>query len=176
VGSFLPIAGRFHELPEMKRSETTPNAWTFYDLFYSDRIALLLTWYASSQDKRFAELAEFVATERKTHFDAWRDGRELVKLLVDMHSDEYGELENGPTLVELIEGPAFLDHVAARPGEHLQGHFAPGEAYQFDWSHETITLQGLLLTIKAAHMKVSNSRVRSWAPRCPRRQCVTKSD
>ena len=27
--------------------------------------------------------------------------------------------------------------------------FAPGEAYQFDWSHETITLQGLPLTIKA---------------------------
>jgi len=29
--------------------------------------------------------------------------------------------------------------------------FAPGEAYQFDWSHETITLQGLPLTVKAAH-------------------------
>ena len=28
--------------------------------------------------------------------------------------------------------------------------FAPGEAYQFDWSHETITLQGLPLTVKAA--------------------------
>ena len=37
--------------------------------------------------------------------------------------------------------------------------FAPGEAYQFDWSHETITLQGLPLTIKAAHMKPSHSRM-----------------
>jgi hypothetical protein len=37
--------------------------------------------------------------------------------------------------------------------------FAPGEAYQFDWSHETITLQGLPLTIKAAHMKLSHSRL-----------------
>jgi transposase len=36
--------------------------------------------------------------------------------------------------------------------------FAPGEAYQFDWSHETITLQGLPLVIKAAHMKLSHSR------------------
>ena len=35
--------------------------------------------------------------------------------------------------------------------------FAPGEAYQFDWSHETITLQGLPLVIKAAHMKLSHS-------------------
>ena len=37
--------------------------------------------------------------------------------------------------------------------------FAPGEAYQFDWSHETITLQNLPLTIKAAHMKLSQSRM-----------------
>ena len=37
--------------------------------------------------------------------------------------------------------------------------FAPGEACQFDWSHETITLQGLQLTAKAAHMNVSHSRM-----------------
>ena len=37
--------------------------------------------------------------------------------------------------------------------------FAPGDAYQFDWSHETITLQGLPLVIKAAHMKLSHSRM-----------------
>jgi transposase len=37
--------------------------------------------------------------------------------------------------------------------------FAPGEAYQFDWSHETITLQGLPVMIKAAHMKLSHSRM-----------------
>src|SRR6516162_3147143 len=37
--------------------------------------------------------------------------------------------------------------------------FAPGEAHQFDWSHETITLQGLPLMIKVAHMKLSHSRM-----------------
>ena len=37
--------------------------------------------------------------------------------------------------------------------------FAPGEAYQFDWSHETITLQDLPLMVKAAHMKLSHSRM-----------------
>jgi transposase len=37
--------------------------------------------------------------------------------------------------------------------------FAPGDAYQFDWSHEAITLQGMPLTIKAAHMKLSHSRM-----------------
>src|SRR5258708_18958193 len=37
--------------------------------------------------------------------------------------------------------------------------FAPGEAYQFDWSHEAIRLQALPLTVKAAHMKLSHSRM-----------------
>src|SRR5260221_7343596 len=37
--------------------------------------------------------------------------------------------------------------------------FAPGEAYQFDWRYETITLQNLPLTVKAAHMKLSHSRM-----------------
>ena len=37
--------------------------------------------------------------------------------------------------------------------------FAPGEAYQFDWSHEKITFQGLPLTVKAAQMKLSHSRM-----------------
>ena len=31
--------------------------------------------------------------------------------------------------------------------------FAPGKLFQFDWSHETITLQGLPLMIKAAHIE-----------------------
>ena len=37
--------------------------------------------------------------------------------------------------------------------------FAQGEAYQFDWSHETITLQGLPLMVKAAHVKLPHSRM-----------------
>ena len=55
--------------------------------------------------------------------------------------------------------------------------FAPGEAYPFDWSHETITLQGLPLTIKAAHMKLSHSRCRLCAPASarPRNWCSTPS-
>ncbi len=37
--------------------------------------------------------------------------------------------------------------------------FSPGEAYQFDWSHEMISFQGLPLMVKAAHMKLSHSRM-----------------
>src|SRR6201996_1906135 len=51
------------------------------------------------------------------------------------------------------------EHTRVPVRAYVPMSFAPGEAYQFDWSHETITLQGLPLTIKAAHMKLSHSRM-----------------
>ena len=32
--------------------------------------------------------------------------------------------------------------------------FAPGEAYQFDWSHEIVLLDGVTVTVKVAHMRL----------------------
>ena len=37
--------------------------------------------------------------------------------------------------------------------------FAPGEAYQFDWSHEVVILNGATVTVKAAHMRLCHSRM-----------------
>ncbi|HTO65977.1 MAG TPA: IS21 family transposase [Bradyrhizobium sp.] len=55
---------------------------------------------------------------------------------------------------------AWRDERARVPAQaFVPMSFAPGEAYQFDWSHETITFRGLPLTIKAAHMKLSHSRM-----------------
>ena len=39
-------------------------------------------------------------------------------------------------------------------------HFKPGEAYQFDWSHETVVLGGITQTVKVAHVRLCNSRMR----------------
>ncbi|MBP6767711.1 MAG: IS21 family transposase [Reyranella sp.] len=36
--------------------------------------------------------------------------------------------------------------------------FAPGEAYQFDWSHEVVLLNGVTVTVKAAHVRLCHSR------------------
>ena len=32
--------------------------------------------------------------------------------------------------------------------------FAPGEAYQFDWSHEVVLIGGATVTIKVAHVRL----------------------
>jgi len=37
--------------------------------------------------------------------------------------------------------------------------FAPGEAYQFDWSHEIIVLGGVTTKIKVAHVRLCHSRM-----------------
>ncbi len=37
--------------------------------------------------------------------------------------------------------------------------FEPGEAYQFDWSHEIVVLGGVTVTVKAAHMRLCYSRM-----------------
>ena len=37
--------------------------------------------------------------------------------------------------------------------------FAPGEAYQFDWSHEVVLIGGTTVTIKVAHLRLCHSRM-----------------
>jgi transposase len=37
--------------------------------------------------------------------------------------------------------------------------FAPGEAYQFDWSHEVVVLNGVTTTVKVAHVRLCHSRM-----------------
>jgi len=37
--------------------------------------------------------------------------------------------------------------------------FSPGEAYQFDWSHEIVVLGGVTTTVKVAHLRLCHSRM-----------------
>jgi transposase len=37
--------------------------------------------------------------------------------------------------------------------------FAPGEAYQFDWSHEVVLINGVTVKIKVAHVRLCHSRM-----------------
>jgi transposase len=37
--------------------------------------------------------------------------------------------------------------------------YAPGEAYQFDWSHEVVVIAGVTAMVKVAHMRLCHSRM-----------------
>jgi transposase len=42
---------------------------------------------------------------------------------------------------------------------YVQLSFAPGEAYQFDWSHEIVLLGGVTVIVEAAHVRLCHSRM-----------------
>lgn len=48
---------------------------------------------------------------------------------------------------------------AATAAAYVPLVFAPGEAYQFDWSHEIVVLSGATVTLKVAHVRLCHSRM-----------------
>jgi transposase len=52
-----------------------------------------------------------------------------------------------------------LEHARLSAPAFIPLSFAPGEAYQFDWSHEIIVLAGVTTTVKVAHVRLCHSRM-----------------
>src|ERR1700732_3013830 len=50
-------------------------------------------------------------------------------------------------------------HGQATATAYVPLSFAPGEAYQFDWSHEVVLLNGVTVIVKAAHVRLCHSRM-----------------
>jgi transposase len=51
------------------------------------------------------------------------------------------------------------DRGQATAAAYVPLSFAPGEAYQFDWSHEIVVLNGVTVTVKVAHVRLCHSRM-----------------
>jgi transposase len=51
------------------------------------------------------------------------------------------------------------DRAASSVGAFIPLSFAPGEAYQFDWSHEVVLINGTTVTVKVAHLRLCRSRM-----------------
>ncbi len=51
------------------------------------------------------------------------------------------------------------DRATTSAGAFVPLSFAPGEAYQFDWSHEVVLINGTTVTIKVAHVRLCHSRM-----------------
>jgi len=51
------------------------------------------------------------------------------------------------------------DRAASSVGAFVPLSFAPGEAYQFDWSHEVVLINGAAVTVKVAHVRLCHSRM-----------------
>ena len=51
------------------------------------------------------------------------------------------------------------DRTSTSVGAFVPLSFAPGEAYQFDWSHEIVLINGTTVTVKVAHVRLCHSRM-----------------
>ena len=51
------------------------------------------------------------------------------------------------------------EHASQTTAAFVALSFAPGEAYQFDWSHEIVLVSGVTVTVKVAHMRLCHSRM-----------------
>ena len=51
------------------------------------------------------------------------------------------------------------EHTILSAGAFVPLTFEPGEAYQFDWSHEVVLLNGTTVTVKVAHLRLCHSRM-----------------
>jgi len=52
-----------------------------------------------------------------------------------------------------------IERGAATAEAYVPLSFAPGEAYQFDWSHEVVLINGTTVTVKVAHLRLCHSRM-----------------
>ena len=51
------------------------------------------------------------------------------------------------------------EHAGQTAAAFVPLSFAPGEAYQFDWSHEIVLMNGATVTVKVAHLRLCHSRM-----------------
>jgi len=52
-----------------------------------------------------------------------------------------------------------VERGAATAEAYVPLSFAPAEAYQFDWSHEVVLINGTTVTVKVAHVRLCHSRM-----------------
>src|SRR5689334_20321200 len=88
-----------------------------------------------------------------------KPGRErltLVRLFEELRGLGYAD---GYAAVRRYARRWRKHHVAAAAAAYVPLTFAPGEAYQFDWSHEVVLLNGTTVTVKVAHLRLCHSRM-----------------
>ena len=100
-----------------------------------------------------AELDRMLATnEAKSP----RERLTLIRLFEELHGLGY---EGGYDAVRRYARARRRARGAATAEAHVPLSFAPGEAYQFDWSHEIVVLNGVTTLVKVAHARLCHSRM-----------------
>ena len=93
-----------------------------------------------------------VANEGK----ASRERLTLIRLFEELRGGGYA---GGYDAVRRYARRWSKERGATTAAAYVPLSFAPGEAYQFDWSHEVVLLNGVTVTVKVAHVRLCHSRM-----------------
>jgi transposase len=97
-------------------------------------------------DRMLARNAGNTARERLT----------LIRLFEELRALGY---EDGYDAVRRYARSWVREHTSQTADAYVPLSFAPGEAYQFDWSHEIVVISGVTVTLKVAHVRLCHSRM-----------------
>jgi transposase len=93
-----------------------------------------------------------LANEAKTS----RERLTLIRIFEELRDRGY---DGGYDSVRRYANRWAKDRGHATAAAYVPLSFAPGEAYQFDWSHEIVLLDGVTVTVKVAHVRLCHSRM-----------------
>ena len=85
-----------------------------------------------------------------------RERLTLIRLFEDLRGLGYA---GGYDAVRRYARSWQREHASQTAPAFVPLSFAPGEAYQFDWSHEIVVLNGVTVTVKVAHIRLCHSRM-----------------
>ena len=100
-----------------------------------------------------ADLDEMLATNDSK---AARERLTMIRLFEELRGRGYS---GGYDAVRRYARGWKRERVAVTAAAHVPLSFDPGEAYQFDWSHEIVLINGTTVTIKVAHVRLCHSRM-----------------
>src|SRR5580693_1616654 len=85
-----------------------------------------------------------------------RERLTLIRLFEELRALGY---EGGYDAVRRYAKSWVREHASLTADAYVPLSFAPGEAYQFDWSHEIVVMSGVTTTLKVAHVRLCHSRM-----------------
>ena len=85
-----------------------------------------------------------------------REQLTLIRIFEELRGRGYG---GGYDALRRYARRWAKQHGQATAAAYVPLSFAPGEAYQFDWSHEVVLLSGVTVIVKVAHARLCHSRM-----------------